>query len=65
MLTKLHSILSGTDKKPILNASIKMTSSDPIMKDSKYYNLPVKVYDKGSFFLDFECYKEFDYVVDL
>jgi len=65
MLTKLHSTLIGTDKKPIINASVKMTSSDPIMKDSKYYNLPVKDDDKGSFFLDFECYKEFDYVVDL
>ncbi|CAD8212453.1 unnamed protein product [Paramecium octaurelia] len=65
MLTKLHSILSGTDKKPIINASVKMTTSDPIMKDSKYYNLPVKDDDKGSFFLDFECYKDFDYVVDL
>ncbi|CAD8195808.1 unnamed protein product [Paramecium pentaurelia] len=65
MLTKLHSTLIGTDKKPIINASVKMTSSDPIMKDSKYYNLPIKDDDKGSFFLDFECYKEFDYVVDL
>ncbi|CAD8185235.1 unnamed protein product [Paramecium octaurelia] len=65
MLTKLHSTLSGSDKKPIINASVKMTSSDPIMKDSKYYNLPVKDDDKGSFFLDFECYKDFDYVVDL
>ena len=64
-MTKLHSTLSSPDKRPITNASVKMTSSDPIMKDSKYYNLLVKDDDKGSFFLDFECYKDFDYVVDL
>ena len=39
MLTKLHSILLTNDKKPIPNATIKMTSSEPLMKDSKFYNL--------------------------
>lgn len=64
MLTKLHSTLLS-DKKPVPNAKIRMTTSDPKMADSKYYNVDVKDDDKGTFDLDFECYKDFDYVVEL
>jgi hypothetical protein len=46
MLTKLRSTLLS-DKKPVPNAKIRMTTSEPIMKDSKYYNVDVKDDDKG------------------
>lgn len=62
MLTKLHSTLYSSDKKPIPNATIKIISSEPLMKDSKYYNIAIKDDDKGSFFVNFECYKDFDYI---
>lgn len=41
ILTKLHSTLFTNDKKPITNATIKMISSEPLMKDSKYYNIAI------------------------
>lgn len=63
MLTKLHSILLDSNKKPIPNATIKMTSSEPLMMNSKYYNLAIKDDEKGSFIADFECYKDFEYIV--
>jgi hypothetical protein len=65
MLTRLHSTLNGSDKKPVPNATIKMTTSEPEMKDSKYYGVEVKDDEKGSFSLDFECYKDFDFIADL
>lgn len=33
------------------------------MKDSKYYNIEIKDDDKGSFYANFECYKDFEYIV--
>ncbi|CAD8202273.1 unnamed protein product [Paramecium octaurelia] len=63
MVTKLHSTLSNSDKKPIPNAIIKLTSSEPLMKDSKYYNIATNDDDKGSFFINFECYKDIEYIV--
>jgi hypothetical protein len=35
------------------------------MTGSKFYNVKVKDDDKGSFTLDFECYKNVEYTVSL
>ena len=45
-MVKLHSFVYDSTKKPIPNTGISIVSSNPTVKDSKFYNLITKDDDK-------------------
>lgn len=55
----------GSDKKPIQSTTVAISKTDPLIKDSKSYNVPVKGDNNGVALLKLECYKGVEYTATL